>query len=884
MISALKAEYFRLLNKEKPCSYFCGFDNPSNHCYLHSFLQIIFKIPEVQEILEGYNDPKPDSNDDGETTEEALAWVYQKIKAESKNAESIDVHNQISQWRIGHELLGTGQQDIADFISRITENKIGENLEKIFKVHGEFIQENRTVHFGSCVLSIGTRSTNVTEGITETITALDMNEFRYTNIPKYVFIHINRLESNFDDPVSLFKYCYIGDKIFRLKAFVIHTGNTKSGHFYSVIIESNQVFIKYNSKHVSILNIEDIHKNLQFWEKNICLLFFEQTDCFSPNENVSSKYEYSSSITGIQISREAPHPPFIPPIETNDENSYTKARHPYFDGILHYEYQEIMLDLSIAKGQINFARKTQNESNNLNITSFLRILNSTIRLKQFSVSDYGILNSKSIISTLTSEVTEDLEVQALSQSLLKYYYNTILYPNLISKQNLLHYLENELGFEFEFEDDTDEENYYKNFFTISNYKWEDRAEILDSERIIEIISEKRKSKTSYCSKYDIVRQSFHNFLNEHYRNNSLILDQHNSTREICAQYQKMMQNFFPSDQHVCLGTLQKWVNKEPVSAKKPGSAEHLKKVSERTIKCLITTILDFPWWASATRCDYLNSPNGPNFQKPIKPRTVRSILQSLSITCKKAKFSPPQRNSLGYISARVVWAKLILELRSIPKNIIVFVDEAAFSLTSTNQLAASYVGISPYIAVPLQKIRASVIAMVVPGFGAIYKIVSHSVNSIIYQEFLQYAVQIVRNAVGNPHSNIIVIQDNCGIHLTKPMLQLAEQEHFDLIPTIPYSPQLNYPVEGYFSFMKSRSTLLGFNQPLSPNDALDAITRLWSQNNASFGARVSERLYSQWINILNRCTNGEPLRAEYNDSCPDYMNELRNIETERFIE
>lgn len=44
---------------------------------------------------------------------------------------------------------------------------------------------------------------------------------------------------------------------------------------------------------------------------------------------------------------------------------------------------------------------------------------------------------------------------------------------------------------------------------------------------------------------------------------------------------------------------------------------------------------------------------------------------------------------------------------------------------------------------------------------------------------------------------IIMIQDNCTIHLTESV-----KATFDELFIVPYSPQLNIPAEGYFGILK----------------------------------------------------------------------------------
>ena len=77
---------------------------------------------------------------------------------------------------------------------------------------------------------------------------------------------------------------------------------------------------------------------------------------------------------------------------------------------------------------------------------------------------------------------------------------------------------------------------------------------------------------------------------------------------------------------------------EETEIKKSGFRIENQKVTDETLKCLITLVLDFPTLSAESYAAYLNSAFGTNEINSISSRTVSRYLKALNFTVNKAVF------------------------------------------------------------------------------------------------------------------------------------------------------------------------------------------------------------------------------------------------------
>ena len=159
-----------------------------------------------------------------------------------------------------------------------------------------------------------------------------------------------------------------------------------------------------------------------------------------------------------------------------------------------------------------------------------------------------------------------------------------------------------------------------------------------------------------------------------------------------------------------------------IKSKHGGTRESCTKVSKETLLCLIVLVLDFPNLSASSMARYINSRYGPNYQydKHISARTVQRYLSLMKFTVKKALFAPPNRNSIGLRIFRVAWSRIIQDILMNDNVLLCFVDEAAVTDVEGRLFGRAYASITPVMNVPLQKVKLTIIAMVIPCYGSSY--------------------------------------------------------------------------------------------------------------------------------------------------------------------
>lgn len=288
-----------------------------------------------------------------------------------------------------------------------------------------------------------------------------------------------------------------------------------------------------------------------------------------------------------------------------------------------------------------------------------------------------------------------------------------------------------------------------------------------------------------------------------------------------------------------------------------GPREEVNVVTNDTLDCLLSLVLDFPTMSAYHYMCYLNSKYGQNYKTNISLRTVYTCLDKLNLTLKKASFAPPNRNSVGLRIFRVAWTKFMKTIIKDDNILLGFVDEAAVTSNIGIKYGRAFAGITPVINCPLKK-KMSFLSIVFPGFGILYKFVNKAVNGKDYSQFLSEVIEFARKYICNNQTEILIIEDNCPMHAAKCVEEQIPKLCISLIPIVPYSPSLNGVVEGYFGFVKLKNILTAGSkgevaQRIEIEKNWKAIT------NIKFTLEIAQKLYKEWISRMDQCEKGFPL-------------------------
>lgn len=458
--------------------------------------------------------------------------------------------------------------------------------------------------------------------------------------------------------------------------------------------------------------------------------------------------------------------------------------------------------------------------------------------------------------------------------------------------------------------ENDEDNYEleddDNQFSLLCYHWNERAELLNVDEILENIlyqimhpikDKKKEEKPSLSEiRVHILRDLILDFIANPINKNNISefvrnYIQKNSNEETATSlvkqyktlkkqpYSKPVYKFSTLRNHcakyLSLSIQDKvtYLNAINNPKKWGGRRYECFKVTQDTLRCLITLVLDFPTMSPESFAAYINSPFGPNSakEKHITGRTVQRYLRYLKFTCKKCSFAPPNRNSIGLRIFRVAWCKMMKRIAQQKNVLLGFIDEAGVSNCNGKNHGRGYLGVSPLVNCPLQKNRTNIVAVVFPGFGVVYRFVNRSMNGERYAEFIKDATNFARKYICCNKVEIVLIEDNCPIHGTKEVDDMVEHLKIALIPIVQYSPSLNEVVESYFGLVKAQSTIIITYDDLT-NIELE-IEKRWKHNSdKAFSVQKGEKLYLEWIGRLNSCINGEPLLSQHLD--PKYMEKI----------
>lgn len=304
-----------------------------------------------------------------------------------------------------------------------------------------------------------------------------------------------------------------------------------------------------------------------------------------------------------------------------------------------------------------------------------------------------------------------------------------------------------------------------------------------------------------------------------------------------------------------------------------------KKYTLETLKCLLCTVLDYPDATSKERADYINK-YGPADQESISDDTINHILEKMKITIQTPAFSPIQRNSMGYRIARVLWVKVINNIKNDANVLLCFVDEASV-VNGHRKKARGFCSIRPCVNRPLNSATCSVLSCVIPNIGPICRWFNGAVHNNQYAKFLRDIVFVMRAFICNNHTQICIIQDNCSIHKTKLVYDTASALNINLINTVPYSPQLNILAENMFAQLKNNA-LYKFKSfddedfPQAPAFRsymvpVGNVMSTWDNYMAtSYNYRTTANVFGAWLHILAECEEGKPLSGMHYSASPEF--------------
>lgn len=292
-----------------------------------------------------------------------------------------------------------------------------------------------------------------------------------------------------------------------------------------------------------------------------------------------------------------------------------------------------------------------------------------------------------------------------------------------------------------------------------------------------------------------------------------------------------------------------------------GERPDVSVVTDDTLDCLLSLVLDFPTMSASQYTCYMNSKYGPHSENKISVRTVYSCLKMLNLTVKKASFAPPSRNSVGLRIFRVAWCLFVKAILN-DKNILLgFIDEAAITSDQNRSYGRAFLGLTPVINCPLKKIKMSILSIVFPGFGTLYKLCSKSVDGAEYAQFLSDVTEFARKYICNNQVEILIIEDNCPMHNTKCVEDQIERLKISVIPIVPYSPALNGVVEDYFGFVKLKGIQSKGNTELAQRSFIEESWKKISYE--KFKVENAQNYYREWILRMNKCIKGKPLVSEH---------------------
>ena len=281
-------------------------------------------------------------------------------------------------------------------------------------------------------------------------------------------------------------------------------------------------------------------------------------------------------------------------------------------------------------------------------------------------------------------------------------------------------------------------------------------------------------------------------------------------------------------------------------------------ISSDTIKCLISLMIDFPSMSSISYTSYINSKYGSNHINNLAIKTIQKYVNKLYYTIKWSNFEPPSRNSIGLRIYRAAWCSFVNSILNDDDRIIpAFVDEASVIINKAKKNSYSYIGLSPSNS-RRGMIGLSVISMMIPRIGLIYKFKDGELNWKDHIQFIEQAISYLRRYMSCNDHEIVVFEDNTLIHNDPINDEIIDQLNITILPIPPHSPKLNFIIGKYLSIIK---TILFANK--NPNILSGDIHIIKNEWNAAthgiFNQKLLDISFQEWIDLLYKCIDGKSI-------------------------
>lgn len=699
------------------------------------------------------------------------------------------------------------------------------------------------------------------------------------------------------------------ETIYKIKAIIFYQKSRKTaGHFVDLIyIKKNWVlfnnekvsFPEYQKKHINILN--DAIKTgayLLLYKKTEKHQFVNEIFCLHHKGINSSEQIQQDEINSSEQ---------INPLNSETEPNFIVVRHGgVYENtfILSSMFDDLLGILSVNPVGAPESPIGEFEMSNTLFGIFIRTISKQLANKVFLKNDVGQDNLDLINRKLFDEIQEDDNVNLVElDSIFNGLYAECVVDGKVDSAMIKRSIDSIKNLSTLPEGDGDEDIFNDQFFTFENYRWRDRASALAIDKTVRELLEimrKNKSKSHKTCKsvkekeekrqakqieYNKVHYAFIDRLKKLESQPGM----HVNCNRFCHEFHSARVNGSFNDCVPTYFTLRDWFydyhHKKPfnsIDVKQGGRRENHVKINNDVIECLICTLLDFPTWTLRQRTAYINGMHGAT-EKEIKVSTIEKAVKFMNFTIHKTRYSPPARNSIGLRALRITWAKYVSQMIQNGSSCFIFVDEAGLSLFPRSSMCRGFVGVTPLTLRNLQFSRISVVAAVIPGFGVIYQWSDgKSIKNNQYQKFLREVVNVIRRFIGTGKTKIVLIHDNASIHWTNNVLNVINDEKIELLPTVPYSPQINYLAECYFAITKASLANIDV-PPIVDDNVVEMIKYKWDiLTRNHFNGEVTAKMFSEWEAILDDCCKGLPLGHEgHHPTKIDRLNVLRGFQTFR---
>ena len=717
---------------------------------------------------------------------------------------------------------------------------------------------------------------------------------------------------------------------FELLGFIYNTNeNVNQGHFITVMkVQGNFVF--YNDSNVSFRDKTLPIHDISYIEKHIVLLFYQKIPYdtnLNPGEMLTNEIldshpnlipkpataqpkvpKAGNSKNTVTIDIERPinreirdidaFNYYIPEYSEEDKNKITEMTHQVIDESKtsedikktnladHFRYLVGRLDIDTQKS-IPFPCEIPKHHKQEKIVQLITWCCNIMNQPQYQFASRTDDNENLIIdklkAPLLSGTSEQVKIagEAVYQILIAFLPNNVTFQqleksvneelkNLISDTSVMNQEEAEVTRRQIIQDKGDE---YSSTFTMENFVWQE----FFNPDLYELIIDKQKLDKKMADA-DIKRQ-------DKWQKKKNILELWKSK---CGdpEIDYCIEKFIPialHDQEIHSSvhskpyhgaTIKKIISaykrfgKEPSPIQPKGDSH--KKFPDAVFQCLFTLLITFPEWTDSQRRDYLMSPRGPLYideknSISIHVKTVNLFINSISFTIKKAQYSPAERNTFGSKVMRYVWAKCVQDLLKDKDIYFIFIDESGLSFPDP-RTCRGYIGVNPIITKRSTSSNITIATAVLPGFGTISRFYTGGFTGYYFSEFIRNISFVIRTYIDSK-CTIISVLDNVRLHKTNVVQQAFKDTGILPLPTVRYSPMLNFPVENCFGLNKKYIEESKIRSEVSFKGTYKAILKIWKDaDEQNGGSLTTSRQYHAWTLILQDCLTGNALsNKQYSD-------------------